>query len=322
MPWEGQVRRWVVQHIANRRSDDVAAGVRVFPVGPGRESGIAARHEPCNIAHPEQHPHDIRSWAVLVLLEAEPAAHVEELVKRDPRPRISRLVPLRNRSRARSISDPADENADERIHHTLGHRPARECRVWPDAGPIALGNDPSALHHDDGARSSRVPRVRFLECSCNHCVQLRACMAGNARLRRRQSSAVDGFGGHFRIAMIFRQTGRREVVEFQRAAEALAIDGTALDAQRACSDGVRDGVDRRIDVLQDREIVHLKIGQDRRWSPLGDEHSRAEHFGFVGDADSQHRHQKPDGRSERTRERNSDCAENQSAYSARQSASR
>ncbi len=43
--------------------------------------------------------------------------------------------------------------------------------------------------------------------------------------------------------MAFRQTGRREVVELQRAPETLTIDGTALDAQRAGSDGVRDAVD-------------------------------------------------------------------------------
>jgi len=43
----------------------------------------------------------------------------------------------------------------------------------PDASGITFGDDPAALHHHDGARSTRVPRVRFVESLRNHRVQLR-----------------------------------------------------------------------------------------------------------------------------------------------------
>ena len=60
-----------------------------------------------------------------------------------------------------------------------------------------------------------------------------------------------GSGGHFEIAIAPHQLGRREVVEFERAPKALTIDSTTFDAQRSGGDGVRDGVYRCIDILQD-----------------------------------------------------------------------
>jgi hypothetical protein len=94
-----------------------------------------------------------------------------------------------------------------------------------------------------------------------------------------------GSGSHSKIRIAGRQLGRREVVERERTPEAFTIDGSALDAQRPRGDSVRDGVDRCIDVLQDREIVHLKICQDRSRRALGDEHAGAEHPGLMADAD-------------------------------------
>ena len=315
---KSQVRVAVAQYIANRHGDDVAAGVRVFPVGPGGKGGLPAGHEPCDVADAEQHPHDIRARAVLALLEAKAAAHAEEMVDRDPRPGIPRPLPLRNRSGCVDRqSTLADENADERIHDTLGHRPARERRVGPDPGLVAFSNDPSALQHDDGARSARVPRVRFVERSRNHRVQLRPWMAGNAMLGRRRSSAVAGSGGHFGGAIACRQPGRREVVELERAPEALTIDSTAFDAQRPGGDGVRDGVYRCIDILQDGEIVHLKVCQDRRRGTLRHEHPEQSTLAlWPTPTDSTGWHE-PGDCSERKYEPDSDRGENQPPDSAR-----
>jgi hypothetical protein len=109
-------------------------------------------------------------------------------------------------------------------------------------------------------------------------------MAGHGLLRRRQDAALAGSGGHSGIALAS-QPGRREAVERERAPKAVTIDSTAFDAQRTGGDRVRDGVNRCIDVLQDREIVHLKICENRSRHALGHEHTGTEHPGFMANAD-------------------------------------
>ena len=88
-------------------------------------------------------------------------------------------------------------------------------RVGADASRITFGEDRSALHDDDGARSSRVPRVRFLECSRNHRLERRVGMISNAVLRRRRGSAAAGSGVALQDRDRSRQRGRCEVVELR-----------------------------------------------------------------------------------------------------------
>ena len=56
---------------------------------PGGLNGLSACHESRDVTDAEQHVHDVRARGVLILIEAKTAAHVEKMVKCDPRPGIS-----------------------------------------------------------------------------------------------------------------------------------------------------------------------------------------------------------------------------------------
>ena len=67
----------------------------------------------------------------VVLDEVEPVTHGQQLAHRDGVTRVVGIGPLGDVGRAVEVEQPVtDEEADDRVQHGLGHRPAEQPGLW------------------------------------------------------------------------------------------------------------------------------------------------------------------------------------------------
>ena len=123
------------------------------------------------LALPEEHVHHVRDPVVdVVLHEGQPVPHGEELAQRDGVAGVAGIGPLGHGGGGVEVHlAVADQQADHRLQHRLGHRPAEQRRLGRhrcrrpvevlERALVALGDEPPAVHHDDGERPGERPVV-------------------------------------------------------------------------------------------------------------------------------------------------------------------
>ncbi len=167
----------------NGAGDDARDDVRrARRVGEPGARGRGERAVGCEVGHvvlalTEEHLDHVGHAVVLVVLhELESVADRQQLAQRDGMTRIVWVGPFgHSRRRVQVQSAVADEHADDRVQHGLGHRPAeqRRCRghgrgravEMLEHALVALGYDFAAVHdqHAEGRGQRAVVVKHFVE---------------------------------------------------------------------------------------------------------------------------------------------------------------
>ncbi len=163
------------------------------------------------------------------------------------------------------------QDADQRVGHGLGRRPADHRRVDAVSRRITLGHDPAVMHHHHGLGPAMRRRRLLLEGAVEGLLQRRIVRFDDAGPRDRGQHAGRGRRADNVL-------GRRRRVVQHQAAQRAAIGGPALhQAGEACRHFGMLAIDAMADQEADRRQARRNglpvelLGLD-----LGDESGRTE----------------------------------------------